>query len=99
MDDYDNGYDYATEVYVKRLLKDFPNNKEVILKAVSICGFILTEVNEDFKKDKEIVLAAIKHDVYNICYVDDSLKGDIRILQTAVKLFNQNTVQLINRSK
>jgi hypothetical protein len=95
---YDEDFDFEPEEYDEygfhhgskksycfKLMKDFPNFREVVLFAVTKCGSSLQMASPEFKKDKQIVLAAVTNDGSALQYADESLQEDIRIVQIALK--------------
>ena len=69
----DSGFEHADDSLKK--------NRNFILEAVKIDGYVIDHIDQKFKKDKEIVLQAIKQDKNVFQYVDDSLKNDPEVLK------------------
>jgi len=69
----DSGFEHADDSLKK--------NRNFILEAVKIDGYVIDHIDQKFKKDKEIVLLAIKQDKNVFQYVDDSLKNDPEVLK------------------
>ena len=65
-------------------LKDFQNDKDVVLAAVQQNGFALKYASEELKKDREIVLAAVRQNGYALEYASE-LKKDREIVLAAVR--------------
>jgi hypothetical protein len=68
--------------------EDLQNNRDFIIKAVSVNGYCLENVNENFKNDRDIVMAAVstnKEDGQVIRFANNNLKKDKEIILAAIK--------------
>ena len=66
-----------------RYLTRFKDDKDVVMKAVSIRGNALMYASERLKKDREVVLAALKNSHYALGQVHHELQNDPEVLEMA----------------
>ena len=76
-------------------LKDFQNDRDVVLAAVQQNGFALKYASEELKKDREIVLAAVRQNGYALEYASEHLKADRMIVLVAIKNNNMDALKYI----
>ncbi|EFC37342.1 predicted protein [Naegleria gruberi] len=62
------------------LPESMKNDRDIVMFAVSVNGFVLEYVNESFKKDREIVLLAVKENGNALEFADESLQTDLEIV-------------------
>jgi len=61
--------------YVDETLKD---DKEVVLKVVSMVGDGLSNASMRLRNDKEVLLAAVKRDIYSLAFAEKELQDKLR---------------------
>ncbi len=74
---------YST-LQFKNATQQLRNNKQFILKLVSIDGDTLDYASKHLKKDRQVVLAAIKQYIYALRFADKSFKKDRETISLAV---------------
>lgn len=67
----------------------FKNDKDIVIKVVSLNGQEFKLIDETLKDNKEVVLAAVKKSGYTIADASERLKGDEEIILTAVTNYNR----------
>jgi hypothetical protein len=79
----DNDILYAAILQEPILIANFPDNKFLALKAISLDYTVFDFISNNLKKDKDIVLYSIKNGL-SLNYIDNSLKYDNDILNAAL---------------
>lgn len=78
---YSRFYDSA----YREILKDFHQDKEIILKAILNDPSLLKYAHEDLKQDRTFILDAVRRSGLALQFADDSLKKDREIVLEAVR--------------
>ena len=60
------------------------NNREFVLKVVSMIGFV-EYVPEEYRNDEEIVMAAVRKDGQSICFAGEQFRDNKEIVREALK--------------
>ena len=68
----------------EELLKERPNDKEVVLAAVKNKGENLQYASEELRDDKEVVLAAIENDNLSLQYASEELRNNKEVVLAAI---------------
>lgn len=63
---------------------DNPNDKSLVLKAVSLDGYILADASDALKADKDVVLKAVGKDGLALQYASPELQSDKDVVLAAV---------------